>query len=607
METASPIPTIPTIPANTVSQKGKPVSQTRKNVTRTFSYVIGAISLVMLIAAIVMLVILRNHKTVIVTIYPSTSVPVTPLPTNELTLQKFSTSSTAFTPADFNPFVSPVASVSPFYVSPSSSIPIYNPGELPFDDTISAPLKIPSQGFGYCAFTPAADQWFTSFVNGDSVIGQYVYTKPNFTAFPTVSGQNTILFTCDGSSSGNSNSSSVLTININATSVGCVGYSSIVTSLDGMRLYVGYRQPMMGSSNTGQIFPFLQLIGRVAVFTRQTNSALSWQYSCDLAIQNPYGSQTAGLDSLADPITGLVIAGDDFGYTIKVSQNLVTSQRMVAIRANYGVQKQNGAIVTVYEENSQSSNVISGILQLYDGKTQFDLNEKLSFAKDFDIGNDAVLAAVRGNVTAKQLTFFKRDPTTFQWNLLQLIPAPTTAAGEDFGVSICVNATGDQAIVGSPTLASGNAPGIGGSIYFLKRSKSKTQDTWAITQQVSDPAASLNTKGAFGYFLSVDKQFLVCAVSANQNNNLDAPVVKIGTTASADKPQLVFVAVNPTAGTIDTTNYQMLPQPGDTSDYIDPTFGAHTALALEDQNFNLLRVLANSPLNQTVTLREMSL
>ena len=51
----------------------------------------------------------------------------------------------------------------------------------------------------------------------------------------------------------------------------------------------------------------------------------------------------------------------------------------------------------------------------------------------------------------------------------------------------------------------------------------------------------------------------------------------------------------------------MLPQPGDTSDYIDPTFGAHTALALEDQNFNLLRVLANSPLNQTVTLREMSL
>lgn len=204
------------------------------------------------------------------------------------------------------------------------------------------PLISPPEGFGWCAITPDGSQWFTSFENGYSLVGQYIYTNDNFQANSSAykNGGNEILSTCANTSDPTASQQSA--VNTNASAVGSVGYASIAISADGERLYVAYRQATMGSQ--GQLYPFLQLSGAVGVFTRPANAtnanafptSTEWTYSCDLSVVNPYGAQVGGFDTLCDPITHSTLAGDDFGSIIRTTTNLLNGNRVFAVRANYG-------------------------------------------------------------------------------------------------------------------------------------------------------------------------------------------------------------------------------------------------------------------------------
>lgn len=602
---------------------------TRKstNTVRIVSYVIGGIALAMIIASVFLLIFVRDKTEVTATVHVSPTVipPIGPIP--EVALQVFNFDQD-FTVSDFvnGVSVSPVAStgdVSPVLVSSSVTpvhdvTPNYEPGMLPFDSTNATPLQIPPQGFGYCVMTPDAAQWFTSMENGFALFAQFIYTQTNFQPNTDAykSGENSIFF-CKKDPADPKNDSTNGT-NLLASSLGSVGYSSMAMSDDGTRIHIAHRDPLMGSGTNFQYFPFLQLAGQVATFTRpdgQSGSlptSTSWTYSCELELANPYGGQTAQFNQVCDPITGLLLTGDDFGSIIKVSTNLTNGNRMVAVRANFGLRVQDGAFVTIYEETDNNVYNVSGIVQLYDGQTTFTSAEKTTFARDFAIGNDTLLCAVRTptggcgvTVVGYKILFYRRNDVTLQWDYKQTIEAPTT--GFDFGVSIVMHPDGTQAIVGAPTLAVGNSPGIGGNLYFLQRSADG--DSWAITQTLPDPFASVNSKGAFGYFLNTDKRFLVVSASANQNNviTVNKSSLLIQQTPVADKPKVVFMSINQKTGAIDPTNAQQITQDNtQPQQYLDPLFGARIGMEFVDEKSTTLRVVIGSPMNQTIGSYTMS-
>lgn len=603
--------------AETVGVKPKP------NVARTISYVLGGLAVALILASIVMLVFLRNKSTVITTVIPSAHLTPTPaLPLPAVKVQPLDYLDT-FDVEQWRSITTPVATVtevSPVWPSASATVtlaPDSEPGMVPFPDTINFPLQSAPQGFGWVVLTPAADQWFSSLPNGYARLAQYLYTSGKFTADSDAyqdKTQNSIAFCVNDPA--NAQNDQLGDVNTAASSVGSVGFASMAMSLDGTRLYVGYRQPIMGATADAQIFPFLQLSGQMATFTRPTDPAgglptsTNWTYACSLELANPYGSQTAQFDQICDPITGQLLTGDDFASILRTTTNLTNGNRVIAARSNFGLRVSDGAFVSIFEETANNTYAISGIVYLFDGTTTFTLAEKLSFGRDFALGNDALLCAVRtptggcGVTTDRyNVFFFQRNDATLQWEYQQTLLPPDTAVNEDFGVSIVMNAAGTQAIIGSPHLPSGATPGLGGNVYFYQR----THSTWALTQTFSDPLASVHTQGAFGYFLAVDQLFLVLAISANQNNVLNAPKTIIGDTPTAHKPSVVFVAIDQTNAELDATNAQQQAQPDEnTSDYLDPLLGAGMSLQFEDLKPSTLHILLPSPMNQKVFHYTMS-
>lgn len=609
-----------------------------KNLARNLSYALGGLALVMLVASAILLAVVRDRSTVVTTVIPSTSgPPVSRIPLPPVQVGIFN-GNDSFTVEDFIVAVSPVASVGDvsLTVSGNDSTPVFGPGLLPFGDTTSRPLQSPSEGFGYLAMLPDASQFFTSMENGLSIYGQYNYTtidsdskfRPDTDAY--ASNLNIIFFDCVETGKKNP-------VNTDASAVGCVGHYSIATSTDGIRLYVAYRQPFMGSSPTSGLFPFLQLIGRVAVFTRPidvsqpgdpTSNSVQWTYACELSLQNPFGSQVGSFDGLCDPVTRMPLLSDDFGSVIKTSKNLTNRRRITAVRANYGFQKANGAVIAVYEETNSEMQVTSGILQLWDYyKPGFDpnkpgsgwsLDEKLSFGRSFDVGNDALLASVRvpsercdGSTgpAVNRVAYFKRNETTRQWNFKHFIETPDKT--EDFGVSIVLGPDGDMAIIGAPKFPTGfgegHTPGIGGSVYVYARSGDG--ETWRKTQKYTDPLADKHTGGAFGYWVSVDRQFLVVAISANQNNTLGVTPRRFNDIDKPARPSLVFANINQISNMIvSSPTVPEEPQPALLdSYYADPTYGANLAMSFEDSNAGGdFRIAFNTPLNQYVVVRGLS-
>lgn len=597
---------------------------------RIASYVIGALALLSTIAAVVMLIFIRNNSSVTVITSPTTTAPYVPPPLQPPpTLSKLTSASQALTVTDFTSQIKPVASVGINNPSatPTTTGPAFGPGLIPFADSIQFPLQIPPQGYGYCTMLPNAQQFFTSLPNGYAAIGQYQYSTsqgeskftPDTNAFKE--RNNLILLNCptDGKQPD---------INVESSAVGSLGFNSMAFSDDGLRLYVGYRQPHMGSATTSQLFPFLQLIGRVAVFTRpvtsgtDTSDSAQWTYSCTLSTINPFGSQTGGLDSFCNPLTRLSLVSDDYGSIIRTTVDRVSGNRVTAVRSNYGYIQSNGACISLNTEQSDGTQTVTGILQLWDFYPKDTEQERLTFGLDFDVGDDCLVAAIRvpaegcfeqKYTAVNQLAYFRYDTSTAVWTFEQLIDTPDTK--EDFGVSLRVSPDGNMLLVGAPTFPEGYGyksgttpyePGVGGTLYVYNRASDKK--TFTLRQSVKDPFALTQTAGAFGYWVSTDPAFLVAAVSANQNNTLGVtPPLVTSVNADTDLPVVEFFPIDQTSGVLKATTddvvsvKQQAPTPG--QNYVDPLFGSNMALAFVDgQGTNALRICANSPMNQLVDI-----
>jgi len=613
----------PTKPIQTKSKLSK------KKVSRVqiASYVLGALALAVLIAAAFLLAFVRDNSTVYTVVSVSSTVtPSPPPPLNEITLQMLF-GDTIFTYTDFNGVIIPIVSVGP---DPFPSITVthpnpYGPGEIPFADTIALPLQTPPQGMGYCVITPDASQFLTSFENGNSAFGQYFsVTAGGVTGFEVYKDgynpqtlHNFVYFNCPGNDP--TGSTTPPAINEYASAVGSVGYASMGMSIDGLRLYVAYRSPFMGSNDSSQVFPLLQTVGRVAVYVITKTGDNDWQYKCSLGLQNPFGSQTAGLETICDATKGsaVLLTGDDFGSIIRTSVNLTNGNRMVACRANYGFAKRNGALISIYEETGQDTPAISGVLQLFDHYAPlggFNFASKLAFGNDFNVSDDTVLAAVRvplndcyGTVVGpvNQVLFFRRNETSLQWEFKQIINTPNVL--EDFGTSIVISNDAKTAIIGAPTLPTSTASGIGGHIYVYVRSNDG--NSWSLNQTVSDPNASVNLLGAFGYFLSVDPLFLVVSVSTNQRNQLNLkPTITIGDTPNNDdKPKITLMAIKQLTSQVDSANNIVIYQPSNvSSDLLDPLLGCNMAMSFSGNTVGgALNICVNSPLNRLVKVQTM--
>lgn len=594
------------------------------------SYVIGSLALVSTIAAVLMLVFIRDDSIVIVSTSPSTSAPYVPPPLQpEPTLAKTTAPTQTLTFTDFTSKLNPVTSVGENVPNVSISTPEFAPGAVPFSDTLALPLQAPPQGYGHCAILPNAQQFFSSLSNGYAAFGQYNYattqSEKKFIADTNSYKQreNIILFNCP-------TTGKQPDINVDASAVGSVGFGSIAVSDDGLRLYVAYKQPYMGSSITSQLFPFQQLIGRVGVYTRPvTNStgqsdSSTWSYSCDLSLRNPFGSQAGGLVNFCNPSSREILTGDDFGSLIRTSIDQVTGDRLTAVRANFGYVQSNGACISVFTEQSTGSQTVSGVLQLWDFYPKDTVQENIVFGQDFDLGNDALVAAIRvpangcadvAYTPVNKLAYFLYNYTLSTWEFKQTIDTPDTK--EDFGVSVRVSPDGNMMLVGAPTFPAGYgyigstpyAPGQGGSMYVYKRATDKTK--WTLHQTVKDPFALTHSAGAFGYSVSTDPAFLVAAVSANQNNTLGVKPPLVSTVnANTELPVVLLFPIDQKEVTVQVNPVKVVaitqPAPTPTQNYVDPLFGSNVAMAFPDAlGTNSLRVCANSPMNQLVDIYDL--
>jgi len=604
-----------------MNNQKKPKTKTSR--IQIASYVLGALALGILIVAAFLLAFVRDNTTVFTQVsVPSTITPSPPAPLNEITLQML-LPGTIFTYTDFNGIISPLVStgIDPF-PSPSITNPFpFYPGEIPFIDTIGLPLQSPPQGMGYCVFTPDATKFMTSFENGDAAFGQYIANNTggviDFEVYKDgYKTQNFIYFNCPGNDP--TGSTTPPSINEFATAVGSVGYASMGMAKDGLRLYIAYRSPFMGNNDQSSVFPLFQTVGRVAVYTLNDKVSNDWIYKCSLGLQNPFGCQTAGLESICDATKGsaLLLTGDDFGSIIRTSVNSSNGNRMVACRANFGFSKRNGGLISIFEETGEDTPAISGVLQLFDHYAplgSFNSASKLAFGNDFNVSDDAVLAAVRVPLTdcngftvgpVNQVLFFRRNEISLQWEFKQIINTPNVL--EDFGTSIIMSNDAQMAIIGAPTLPVGTAAGIGGHIYVYARSMDG--NSWSLNQTVSDPNAADNLLGAFGYFLSVDPLFLVLSASTNQRNQLNvAPTITIGNTPNdQDKPKITLMGIKQLTMQIDSANNKVIVQPSNvSSDLLDPLLGCNMAMAFTNNEIGALNICVNSPLNRLVQIQNM--
>jgi hypothetical protein len=106
----------------------------------------------------------------------------------------------------------------------------------------------------------------------------------------------------------------------------------------------------------------------------------------------------------------------------------------------------------------------------------------------------------------------------------------------------------------------------------------------------------------------VDKQFLVCAISTNQDNVYNKAPVKGNVVPLVNQPKITVVSINQATGElVASTNAPPITQNlQDVNTYLDPSFGANVAMAFQDQQFSLLMLLASSPVNQTIQWYEMN-
>jgi hypothetical protein len=443
--------------------------------------------------------------------------------------------------------ISPLASV---FVTPSVSTNTAPPNMIDPDATLNYPLQTHPSTFGSAVLTIDGSMFMTGMENGEIGVGQFQHNEKvgideNYDFYkiayekPRVF-QNRILTLVKNDGNGNQ------ILNTNASNVGNVGPWSIALSDDNLRLYAAYVDP---STSDGSLFPFEQYGGKVAIWGRLANSSTgsaveassNWSHLTNNSDQsgdvipdltNPFGSQVSGfsiqnfgnneIPTLGyNNFTNVIEQGDGFGKNIQTSTNLTNSARMVAISSNFGFDKNDGRCINIFEEQTDLSHTIVGILCLPSNLTRFSNLDKNSFAESFTIVNDTCIASYGSHneqPTSRKLAIFKRNESTQQWNFVNTIGSPTTT--EYFGTSLHLNALANLLVVGSPvssTLQNGN--GNGGHVYMY--SKDITSGVWSLQDTLEDPypnSKALSYGGAFGWFINVNNDFTLMSVTQNQYN-----------------------------------------------------------------------------------------
>lgn len=585
------------------------------NTSRVISGVLGALALLSVAATVTLFLLIRDHDTVI------SALPLTPAnaaskpPPDAVKLDPNGFASTTLGPDTLDPAVAslPYPTTANTVSASPSVVPVTPPGYEDLDTSKTYPLKHPPRGVGWCALTPDASQFFSTYLDDFSYLIQYHYNgtedKDKFKY---------VLLADENTSPDNNRLLIGDKANFAATAVGCIGQKSLVMSDDGQRMYVGYQFPFMQRDlKEGSPFPFFQVPGSIGVFTRPVNpygaaQGTLWVYDERMEMVNPFGAQVAGLRVFSDPYSGVDVTGDDFGQLIRVSFNRTNSRRMVASRANYGLKVSDGALVAIYEENDLNQYQVVGIVTCaLEGQT-FSTQEKQSFARGMDLGDNALLASVYGfdsnGVKARGVLYFRRTKQN-QWQAQSLIEAPSTSASHLFGASIVMSPDGKWAVIGAPPRGDKVSENGDGFIYLYQRNDDELG--WSLKQTLQDSSNKL----AFGAYLVKDKQFLVIGVSSNQINNVAIKLDEVKQITPV--PRMVFLSMDQKNGKLsnlqvvdDVRNQPSLSQPKNPAgtDYNDPTFGAGMSIEIVDQKApGTLRVVASSPLNQYIVVRSMQL
>jgi hypothetical protein len=492
------------------------------------------------------------------------------------------------------------------------------PGEISFSGTINTPLISPPQGLGWFTLLNDDTQLMSGFQNGYAVILQYIVAESSLKL--NKSTQYPILFSCAGPNVNDPTKTTTSIDNPTAVAVASVGYRSINSSVDALRMYVGYLHPF--SSAKSERFPFRQLVGEIAVWSRppefpgqssQSGSTV-WTPNCTLTLANPFGSQSMGFSVIDNPLakmasadSNLKIINDGFGQFIQVSQNTFKKNiRMIASRINYTFDKNKGAAIVIYEETTggTQSHEISGIIQAHQEILQKGVTltypDKFIFGQYFDIGNDIMVANM---LTQNEIFVYRRNDTDLaQWIFQQRIVSPHT--NENFGQSLCLSFDAQLLIVGSPTKSNGTTTGIGGSVYVYKRQEN---ELWALTFTLKDPTPKPHA--SFGYWCNTNDDFSLCAISMNQNNYVLQPKkLQDNSVGSQGFPQIYLIPINRQDGKLAPETAQTINQPlltgssnNDVQTYIDPTFGAKVDFVENfDNSKKVITMVMSSPMNELI-------
>lgn len=592
--------------------------------TRIASYVILAISLTLLITSALLVYFIRTNKETDTTITPTPIQTPDKSPTTTTTTQntvlKIINSGTGQTnPFTFSDFKD-IVTILPPWITPTTTPPqpaqTY-PGELSFEISQQTPLQQPVRGsLSYAAILPNAYGFITSFQDRYSIFGHYIYNfntdqniyKLNTNGYGLPTNFNSVYFDCLLNVQ---QSTDLQKANFQTSAVGAVGWKSIEISPDGLRLYLGYEQPYVNSSDAASednqlnasTYPFGQLAGSVACYTRDADSngnptSANWSYKCLMELKNPETNLT--FSPVLDPeIPNYLSMSDKFGQIIQSTNHYQTNKRIVAVSCYKSIY--------IFEENTnlgQHDVIVS--LNLENVPNTWTDDDKLSFGKCFVIGDDCLLATVRHHSQDEKnqknviISFIRQDNN---WSFSEFLTIPDTVQqdNEDFGTSMVMSQDGLYCIIGSGPRINQTTPGKDGSVYFYNRDL--TTGKWTNKPFRFQNPDNATTNLAFGQYVAVDKNFFsVLAISYNRDMRYSQPLQLIQSTDPVTKfPGIIIVTIDKINLQIKSDNYQKIIQSNQLNQYYDQSFGCNLQMAFLDKNItNKLMILANSPVNQYI-------
>jgi hypothetical protein len=585
---------------------------------------LGIVATVLLITSVFLLVFVRTTTTTVVpTPTPTVTPTPTPLPTLELGQfsQKFN-----FLQSQLAAVVSPVASTVSGSIVSNSPYPSA-PNQIPADQTISQPLQSAPQNLGFVTIDATGTQILGSMPNGEVAFAQFVLNSDTLTYkfvsrdYSDENFQNRIVQLVPATASQPESTA----LNLAASAVGCVGNRSIVLSDDELFLYVAYLDSTISQDS---YFPLAQVVGKIQVWSRvpssdSKNLNTDWSHNSRLVsdIQNPFGSQVAGLAQQVDgtpqgfnAFTETTPSGDEFGIFMRTTVDSQTGARVVAVGSNAGVNPRQGRCICVFQEQDNLSYDVAGVLTLPAG-SEFDYRVRSTFGTAFDILDGTCLASfgTHDDPASTRLAHFRRDATSQVWQFASVVQPPVGTQGEFFGTSVALSSLGGLAFVGSPS-----STNSGGSVYVLQESD---LGVWTVSQTINDPWSS-NTdfpnSMTFGWFVNVDPKSRVLSVTGNQDSAYKQwnPMMRKPSagcnnfkdgmpTGDCNYTNLVFFPIDQQNASVVVDQsknprlYQDQFSNGSPSDKVDPLFGAKVRMEVVDDGVN---VCTGSPVSGSLTL-----